>query len=98
MKLGNDQLGRIETWFALLVIIITVAMAVLVTMPWLVAWNIILVVFKINTIVGQWHSAGSMWRLVMTMMSIILMSVWRVQVSIWDWYLLMMALLMVLRV
>ena len=63
MELRNDELGRIETVFVIiLIIIIMVAMAVLVMMPWMVAWNIILIVFKINMIVGQWHSVGSMWR------------------------------------
>ena len=48
MELWNDELGRIETCMAVLIIIIIimVAMAVSVTMPWMVAWNIILVVFK----------------------------------------------------
>ena len=63
MELRNDKLGRIETVFVIiLIIIIMVAMAVSVTMSWVVAWNIILVIFNINMIVGQWHSAGSMWR------------------------------------
>ena len=56
MKLWNDKLGRIETVFVvlllLIIIIIVVAMAVSVVMPLLLAWNIILIVFKSNMIVG----------------------------------------------
>ena len=63
MEFRNDELGRVETWLATLIIIIVVmAMVVSVTMPWLVTWNIILVVVEINMIVGQWHSLSSMWR------------------------------------
>ena len=57
MELWDDELGGVEAWLALLIIIM-VAMAVSVAMPWLMAWNIILIVFKINMIVVQWHSAG----------------------------------------
>ena len=56
MELWNYEVGRIEMWFATLIIIL--AMAVSMTMPWLVTWNIILVVCEINMIVVQWHSLG----------------------------------------